>query len=105
VSTGLLVYPFFDDASLSAHDLRFDEIVERRAEAAGQWPVAASYSVISSLLGAPADRPALSASLRSRAPRGSVNWPRIISLPSGRLPTMQQYSSDRPLGSLTAAGP
>jgi hypothetical protein len=45
-------------------------------------------------------RAALSVSLRSSAPRGSVNCPRIISSPSGRLPTTQQYSSERPLGSL-----
>ena len=50
--------------------------------------------------GCAADALSLSVLLSSNALRGSVNSPSVIAPCWGRLPTMQQYSSERPLGSL-----
>src|SRR5262249_11512401 len=48
----------------------------------------------------PVGRTLVSVSVSSSAPSGTVNWPCIIPSPSGSSPTMQQYSSEMPLGSL-----
>src|SRR5262249_52332648 len=69
----------------------------QRAAAAMAIPVDGQTPILALL---PVVRALVSVSVSSSAPSGTVNWPCIISPPSGSSPTMQQYSSEMPLGSL-----